>query len=298
MRYTPTANSYFSGAGLMDIGLMQAGVKIMQSVDLDKNAIDSMKRNPQYFNHKIVHADVSQITVLDQDETDMMVFTWPCKKYSAIADIHGSRTGDELFLHGFRHIALRLPEMYVIENVPGMKKFKIVMEAITKLPGYYVNVFCPVDANYWLPQNRERLIVIGTKKPFHISAPSKSKRIPKIKDIIEKNANIEVPECVYTRIKGKYRDMPIVVDPADPNSIAPTCIAHYAKDMGTRLVKDMNYKHGLRPFTIREYARLQGVPDDYQFTEQRLSYLLIGNGVAVPKARWIGEQAIKYFNHN
>lgn len=34
---TPTANSYFSGMGLMDIGLMEAGIKVQQSLDLDKN---------------------------------------------------------------------------------------------------------------------------------------------------------------------------------------------------------------------------------------------------------------------
>ena len=75
------------------------------------------------------------------------------------------------FLHFFRHIAIEKPEMYIVENVPGMKKFKVVMEAMTKLPDYYVNVFCPVDASNWLPQKRKRLILIGTRKAFSISAP-------------------------------------------------------------------------------------------------------------------------------
>jgi DNA (cytosine-5)-methyltransferase 1 len=294
--YNPTANSYFSGAGLMDIGLMQAGVKILQSVDLDKNATDAMQRNPQYFSHNILRADIKDMLVLEQAETDIMVFTWPCKKYSTIADIHGVRTGDELFLHALRHVAVRRPEMYILENVPGMKKFKVVMEAITKLPDYYVHVFCPVDAAYWLPQKRERLIVIATRKPFDIAAPTKAVRIPRIKDILEKNAAIEINPSVLARLNGKYRDKPIIVDPENEQSIAPTCVAHYAKDMGTRLVKDNSYKHGVRPFTVREYARLQGVPDDYIFLNQNLSYTLIGNGVAVPKARWIGQQAVKYFN--
>ena len=59
---------------------------------------------------------------------------------------------------------------------------------------------------------------------------------------------------------------------------------------------DKRYKHGMRPFSIREYARLQGVPDDYKFPERRSSYRLIGNGVAVPVGKWCGEQAMKYFN--
>lgn len=293
---TPTAKSYFSGAGLMDIGLMQAGINIIQSLDLDKNAVDAMKRNTNYFNHKIIRADIKDILVLDQTKTDIIVGTYPCNHYSPIADLHDARTGDDLFLHFFRHIAIEQPEMYIVENVPGMKKFKVVMEAMTKLPNYYVNIFCPLSASIWVPQRRDRLILLGTKKHFNISAPVKQKNTPTIQDIIETDVNVHMNESVIARIKGKYRDLPIVVDPADKNSIAPTCVAHYAKDMGTRLVKDKKYKHGLRSFTVREYARLQGVPDDYHFTNQCLSYRLIGNGVPVPMARWIGEQAMKYFN--
>jgi DNA (cytosine-5)-methyltransferase 1 len=294
--YSPTANSYFSGAGLMDIGLMQAGVKINQSIDLDKRATAAMKRNPQYFNHKVIRSDVKEMLVTEQPQSDMMVFTWPCKKYSTIADIHGVRTGDELFLHAFRHVAIGLPEMFVVENVPGMKKFKVVMEAFTKIPNYYINVFCPVNASLWLPQQRERLIIIATKRQFNIESPERATKIPTVKDLMEKEVSIKVNESVIARIKGSYRDKPIIVDPEDISSYAPTCVAHYAKDMGTRLVKDKSYKYGLRPFTIREYARLQGVPDDYHFEDKNYSYELIGNGVAVPKARWIGQQAVNYFN--
>lgn len=292
----PTAKSYFSGAGFMDIGMMQAGIKIIQSLDLDKNAIDSMKRNPQYFNHKIVRRDMKEILVKEQCSSDIIIGTYPCTRYSDISALFGLLTGDELFLHFFRHIAIEQPEMYVIENVPGMKKFPVVMEAMTQLPGYYLNVFCPLDASNWLPQRRERLILIATKKPFNIQAPSKALIIPTIKSILEKNPIVDVNETVTARINGRYRDKPIIVDPDDKNAIAPTCVAHYAKDMGTRLVKDKNFTNGVRPFTIREYARLQGIPDDYVFTKQRTAYKLIGNGVAVPKARWIGQQAMKYFN--
>lgn len=292
----PTAKSYFSGAGLMDLGLQQAGINIIQSIDLDKRATKTMLLNPHYFSHEIINADIKDVLVKEQPQSNIMVFTWPCKKYSTIADIHGTRTGEELFLHGFRHIVIEQPEMFIVENVPGMAKFKVVMEALTELPDYYVTVICPVDASNWLPQRRERLIVFGTRKPFKVAHPKRSNRIPAIKDIIEKNAKVHVNRSVIARIKGRYRDMPIIVDPADPEAIAPTCVAHYNKDMGTRMVRDKNYKYGLRPFTIKEYARLQGVPDDFIFPDFNFSYELIGNGVAVPKARWVGLQAMKYFN--
>ncbi len=294
--YHPTAKGYFSGCGGMEIGLMQAGINVIQSLDLDPDAHLCMKANPHYFNHQVLHADIKDLTVLEQPESDIIVGTYPCTKYSPIADIHGTRTGDDLFLHFFRHIAIAKPEMYIVENVPGMKKFKVVMEAMTKLPDYYVHVFCPVDAANWLPQKRQRLILVGTRKPFAIAYPKAVLNKARIKDILEPDPAVDLPEYVIKRMKGNYRDLPIIVDPGDLNALAPTCVAHYAKDVSTRLVKDKNFPLGVRPFTIREYARLQGFPDDFHFENKRSSYKLIGNAVPVHMGEWVGREAMGYFN--
>jgi len=294
--YTPTAKGYFSGCGGMEIGIMQAGIKVIQSLDLDSEATDCMKTNSHYFSHPVLRVDIKDKTVLEQPATDIIVGTYPCTKYSPIADIHGTRTGDDLFLHFFRHIAIEQPKMYIVEDVPGMRKFPVVMEAMTKLPEYYVNVFCPVDASNWLPQRRKRLILIGIKKPYSISAPKQINNRPRLRDILEKNPVVEMPDYVLSRINGKYRDKPIIIDPEDPAAMAPTCVAHYAKDLGTRLVKDSRTKYGIRPFSIREYARLQGFPDDFQFANKRSSYKLIGNAVPVHMGNWVGKVAMKYFN--
>lgn len=295
-KYTPTAKGYFSGCGGMELGFMQAGVNIIQSLDLDKTATDCMRANSHYFNHDILTVDIKSKTVLEQQESDIIIGTYPCTKYSPIADIHGTRTGDDLFLHFFRHIAIEQPEMYVVENVPGMKKFRVVMEAMTRLSQYYVNVVCPVKAENWLPQRRDRLIIIGTKKPFFIQPPSFTRQV-RMKDIIEADPEVRMPDYVISRINGKYRDKPIIVDPSMAGAIAPTCVAHYSKDLGTRLLKDKKSRYGLRPFSIREYARLQGFPDDFRFENELFSYKLIGNAVPVPMGRWAGEQAVKYFNN-
>jgi DNA (cytosine-5)-methyltransferase 1 len=292
----PVANSYFTGGGLFDIGLQQAGIKINQSLEIDPAATEVMKSNPHFFDHNILTEDITQKTVLDQPHCDVMAFTYPCTKYSAIADIHKARTGDDLYLHAFRHMILSDVEMFVAENVVGMKKFRVVMEAMTKLKQYYVTVVCPVKASYWLPQERNRLIVIGTKKPFFITPPNQIENRPRIADILEVDPEYDMPDYVVSRLNGKYRDKPIIIDPDQPGAIAPCCVAHYSKDLGTRLVKDKKAKHGVRPFSIREYARLQGVPDDYQFPNNRNSYKIIGNGVPVPMARWVGQQIMRYFN--
>lgn len=188
------------------------------------------------------------------------------------------------------------PVTHILRICPGMKKFPVVMEAMTKIPGYYMNVFCPVDASIWLPQNRKRLILIGTKRPFNINPPTSTKRI-RLKDIIEKDADVNVPDCVYSRLDGKYRDLPIISDPEDDNALAPTCVAHYGKDQGTRLVRDKRYPRGVRPYTLREWARLQGMPDDHKFAGgQTAVFKQIGNGVAFHKGLWIGKELMRYFN--
>lgn len=61
-------------------------------------------------------------------------------------------------------------------------------------------------------------------------------------------------------------------------------------------MKDQNAKHGLRPFSIREYARLQGFPVDFRFENKISSYRFIGNAVPVQMGEWVGIEAMKYFN--
>src|ERR1051326_3581141 len=287
----PVANTYFSGAGLMDLGLQNGGLAIQQSFEIDPLCCTTLTSN---FDHEIVQCDIRQKLVQDEKPCEVMIATYPCNKYSAIGDVHGARTGDDLFLHFFRHIAIKKPEVYVVENVPGMKKFPVVMEALTTLPDYYVNVFCPVKTEARLPQRRDRLFILGSRKSFLWREPE-SRRTLTLKDVLEEYPEPHIPDYVAKRLAGKYRDRPIVSDPAR-GDIAPTCVAHYAKDVSTRLVADKNFPNGVRPYTVREYARLQGVPDSFQFAGTQFdAYRMIGNGVSVPVGEWIGSEIVRYF---
>jgi DNA (cytosine-5)-methyltransferase 1 len=165
---------------------------------------------------------------------------------------------------------------------------------MTKLPDYYVSVFCPVASHTWLPQKRDRLIIIGSRKNFLWRPPESGRRIT-LSEILEDNPQPEYPDYIHTRMSGGYRDKPIVSDP-ERDDLAPTCVAHYAKDLSTRLVKDRRFPNGVRPYTVREYARLQGVPDWFQFPcSDRAAYRMIGNGVSVPVGQWIGRELVRYF---
>ena len=284
-------NSYFSGAGLIEIGLERAGVGLQQSFELDGACCATHRRN---FKHPIVEGDITQKTVAADKPANVMVFTYPCNRYSGIAAIHGTRTGDDLFLHAFRHAVLAKPEVWVAENVPGMKKFPVVMEAMTQMPGYYVHVVCPVQSTLWLPQRRARLIILASRRPFAWRAPEATQRVT-LGSILERDPEVEIPEYVAKRLAGGYRDRPIISDP-ERDDVAPTCVAHYAKDVSTRLVADKRYPGGARPYSVREYARLQGVPDGFTFAgTARDAYRQIGNGVSVPVGEWIGAELLRYF---
>lgn len=288
----PRANIYFSGAGLIDLGLSKGGVEIGQSFEIDRGCCETARGN---FDHEVVECDLQLKLAADEKPCDVMVATYPCNKYSDVAAIHGKRTGDSLFLHFFRHVALNRPEVYALENVPGMRKFPVVMEAMTKLPGYYFKVFCPVDSALWLPQRRERLIIFGSRRPFQWRAP-RSRKCVSLRQILERSPSVEIPAYVRKRMKGHYRDLPIISDPRR-GDIAPTCVAHYAKDRSTRLVADRRYPLGVRPYSVREYARLQGVPDSFKFTcGDHAAYRMIGNGVSIPVGEWIGRELLRYFN--
>ena len=68
--YLPTAKGYFSGCGGMEIGIMQAGIKVIQSLDLDIEATDCMKRNGHYFSHSI-------LTALALNVANSVTTAWP-----------------------------------------------------------------------------------------------------------------------------------------------------------------------------------------------------------------------------
>lgn len=291
--FKPTVNSYFSGCGMMDCGLVFGGLSIANSYELDPLACKVQRAN---LGGSVHNVDITQLTIDEQDRADVIIGTYPCTKYSPIADVSDTRTGDDLFLHFFRHIALMEPEVYVVENVPGMAKFKVVMEAMTKLPSYFVTVFCPVKAEHMVPQRRDRLMIFGSRRPFTWTPPGHH-RVPSLLSLLEHDPEISIPPSVVARLAGKYRDRPIISDPYK-GDIAPTCLAHYAKDRGTRLVIDPATRKP-RPYTVREYARLMGLPDFFTFdVPDSDAYRMIGNGVVVQKGIWVGEQVTRYFALN
>ena len=285
-----TVNSYFCGAGLMDRGLIDGGLAVNQAFEIDEKACQTYRHN---IGHNIKQCDLRQELVAGQADSHGMIFTYPCNNYSTISDIHNTRKGDDLFYQAIRILALRRPEFYAVENVPGMRAFPIVMEAMTAMPGYYIHVECPVKAETWLPQRRNRLIIIGTKRPFNIEPPSASRAVT-LAEIVEQEPVVTLPGSIRSRMMGKYRDRPIISDP-ERGDIAPCCVAHYSKDKSTRLLADKRFPMGVRPYTVREYARCQGLPDNFHFpVSDTEAFKQIGNGVPWHLGVWLGQQMRRY----
>src|SRR6185369_4901089 len=102
-----------------------------------------------------------------------------------------------------------------------------------------VHVACPVKTSFWLPQKRDRLIIFGSRRHFAWREP-KVKRAATLAEILEREPTPHIPDYVHRRLAGKYRDRPIISDP-QRGDIAPTCVAHYSKDLSTRLVTDSRF---------------------------------------------------------
>lgn len=288
-KYNYTVKSLFSGAGGLDCGLEQAGLRVVESYEFEKRACDTLAA---VGTSNVYKCDISKLLLEEQLKTYVITATFPCTHFSTA----GLRDGDELYLEAHRIIRCLEPEIFVIENVPAMKKFDIVMEAFTKMPGYYVSDFILNAADCGAPQNRKRLIIIGSKKKFNWNfepVPENEKKY--LKDILEEGVDIPLSKGAMNRLNGVNKGQwPAHIYDAKERDYGPTCVAHYAKDQGDQLTVDP--KTGkVRSFTELEYGRLQGFPDDYPFMGGKTATLKqIGNAVSPAMARVIGKEILRY----
>lgn len=287
-----TVKSLFAGAGGMDLGLQNAGLCLEESYEFWDKACDTLTEN---FSHSVYKCDISKLMLNGQKRTFCITATFPCTHFSTA----GLRDGDELYLEAHRIIRCMEPEIFVIENVPNMDKFDIVMEAFMKMPRYNVQKFILNAADFGAPQNRKRLIIIGSKQPFDwIFEPVDESKKQYLADIIEQGVDIPLSKGILNRLEGKNKGQwpAHIYDPTE-RKYGPTAVAHYGKDRGDQLLKDP-YTNKIRPFTETEYAGLQGFSSTYKFSGGKAAtYKQIGNAVSPYMSRAIGEQILRYIKH-
>jgi DNA (cytosine-5)-methyltransferase 1 len=182
--------------------------------------------------------------------------------------------------------------------------------------------------NYKVPQKRERLILIGVRKDIDLNHeyPKPHKKIYNLKDAFKKGElfNCNVPKSAGAKYpkskievldlvpqKGYWRDLPLSIQKKfmggsfylgggktgmarrigwDEPCLTLTCSP--AQKQTERC-----HPEGTRPFTVREYARIQTFPDDWQFEGSLAQqYKQIGNAVPVNLGREVGYSIVKFLN--
>ena len=284
-----TVKSLFSGGGGMDCGMEQAGLRVVESYEFEKHACDTLAA---VGTSDVYKCDISKLLLEDQMKTFVITATFPCTHFSTA----GLRDGDELYLEAHRIIRCLEPEVFVIENVPAMRRYDIVMEAFLKMPGYKVQDFILNAADCGAPQNRKRLIIIGAKQDFNwdFTPVSEDMRV-RLMDILEEGVDMPLSKGAKNRLDGANDGQwpAHIYDPKE-REYGPTCVAHYAKDQGDRLTVDP-LTGDVRSFTTLEYGRLQGFPDNYPFQGGKVATLKqIGNAVSPAMARAIGKEILRY----
>ncbi len=300
----------FAGIGGIRIGFERAGCKCLFSSEWDNNA-----RKTYYENFGEMPAgDIREINTSELPDFDILCAGFPCQPFS-IAGVskkkslnrpHGfeDKTQGTLFYEIVRILKDRKPQAFFLENVKNLEShdkgrtFKIIRGALEELGySFYYRV---INAKAFVPQNRERLFMIGFRdRGLAFRFPPVRDMKPRFRNILEKN----VPKK-YTlsdhlwkylqdyaerhRRKGNGFGFGLV----NLNSYSRTLSARYYKDGSEILIP----QEGSNPrrLTPRECARLQGFPDDFIIpVSDTQAYKQFGNSVAVPVVEVLAKAIVK-----
>lgn len=324
----------FAGAGGLALGLEQAGFKCVMLNEIDKAACDTLRTNRPKWN--VVDGDVSKINFKPfKGKVELLTGGFPCQAFSYAGKKLGFEDArGTLFYEFARAIKEIKPLVAVGENVRGLlshengKTLQGMISILEEL-GYRVVTPQILKAIFFkVPQKRERLFIVAIRKDLKVSFefPKPDKKILSIKDALKAGSlyKTDVPPSngqKYPKEKievmklvppgGYWRDLPLAIQKsymkksfflgggktgmarrmswAEP-SLTLTCAP--AQKQTERCHPDEN-----RPFTIREYARIQTFPDDWSFSGSLTAqYKQIGNAVPVNLAKAVGVQIVKMLN--
>lgn len=324
----------FAGAGGLAVGLEQAGLSCAVLNEIDKFACATLRKNRPNWN--VLEGDIKDFSFSEyRGEIDVVTGGFPCQAFSyagkklGLADARGT-----LFYEFARVVQEVNPPICIGENVKGLlshEKGKTLEGMISILDeiGYRV---IPIEVlraiDYRVPQKRERLILVGIRKDINIeySYPKPFSKIYTLKDALKKGElfDCNVPKSDGVKYpkrkkevlemipqKGYWRDLPLDIQKEymgasfylgggktgmarrigwDEPCLTLTCSP--AQKQTERC-----HPEETRPFTVREYARIQTFPDNWIFAGSTAQqYKQIGNAVPVNLGKEIGYSIIKFLN--
>lgn len=173
----PTVIDYFSGPGGLSEGFKQAGFNILLGIDSDENSAQTFKKNNQ--NSAYLKTDISNLnpdTVaenipINPEDVDIFIGGPPCQGFSIAGERENDDDRNKLFKDYARHIEKLKPKFILMENVPGMLSMEtpegrpVIQEIQDRFNsiGYKTEYKKLLSSNYGVPQNRERVIILGTR---------------------------------------------------------------------------------------------------------------------------------------
>ena len=300
--------SLFSGAGGLDLGLIQAGNTIIWANDIDKDAVATYREN---IGDHIVCDDIKNIDISTLPDADVVVGGFPCQGFSQanrLRTLEDDR--NQLYRFFYNTIKIKQPKYFIAENVKGilsLGKGEAIKQIVAdfEAAGYITSVNLVNMADYGVPQTRQRVIIIGQRvdlgKELRFIFPqpthSKTGELPKwvsIKEAIDHfpdpDKENNVLNHVYSAYKVEYRNF-TGHRKTDPDKPSPTILARANGKGGVCAIPHYN---GKRRLTIRESASVQTFPEDFHFVGTMNScYRQIGNAVPVLFARKLGDELMR-----
>lgn len=327
-----TSIELFAGAGGLALGIEKAGFRTLGLIEIDEDAADTLRKNrPEWY---VIHDDIAHISCLDlsaffhipKGSLDLLSGGAPCQSFSYA----GKRLGLEdargtLFYHYAKFLEQLQPKMFLFENVRGLlthdkgRTYQTICD-IFESTGYTIQKKILNAWDYGVAQKRERLITIGIRNDLshelHFAFPVPHDYRPVLRDILPGCPDSPgIPYSAYKRKifelvppGGYWRDIP----PDIAKDYMKSCwnmeggrtgiLRRMSLDEPSLTVltspsqKQTDRCHPLeaRPFTVRENARCQSFPDEWQFSGSVASqYRQVGNAVPVNLAFEIAVQIRK-----
>lgn len=294
----------FAGIGGMRLAYEAVGGRCVYSNEWNKYCQQT------YFANfgELPDGDITKVNEYEIPNHDILVAGFPCQPFS-IAGVSkknslGRATGFQdktqgtLFFDVCRILNAKRPKAFMLENVKNLKShdkgrtFKVIMDSLEELD--YEVYSAVLDGQNYVPQHRERIIIVGFDRkrygsglPFNFDiTPVRPK--PVMRDILEPEVDDKytLSDKLWTYLQNyaaKHRAAGngFGYGIADPDGISRTLSARYYKD-GSEILIAQEGKNPRR-LTPRECARLQGFPDTFRIVvSDTQAYRQFGNSVVVP----------------
>jgi DNA (cytosine-5)-methyltransferase 1 len=325
----------FAGAGGLALGLEAAGLKCLGLNEIDKWAAATLRKNRPHWN--VIENDIRNVSFTNLNgKLDVVVGGFPCQAFSYAGKKLGLEDARGTLFYEFARVVQETnPLICVGENVRGLlshdsgKTLKGMISILDEI-GYRVLQPQVLKAIYYnVPQKRERLFIVGIRKDIDIDflyPKPNLNSVPTLKDALKKGKlyDCNVPKSigvVYPKRKkeildlippgGYWRDLPLKLQKEYMQQSfflggGKTGIARRISWLEPCLTLTCSpaqkqtercHPDETRPFTVREYARIQTFPDNWEFAgSMAQQYKQIGNAVPVNLAKAIGESIIKFLD--